>query len=442
MKRLILFVVALTSIIVGAVSFVGSAPVGVAVAVPPPRPTTTVTTTVTAPPTTTTVTVTLPPVTVTETTTATVTTTAPPVTVTETVTAPPTTTTSPPTTTTPPPTTTTPPPTTTTTPPPPTCSGTNVAPGSGLKAAMDAAPAGTTFCLGAGTYTVNNQINTQDGDKVFGAGRDTTFIDGSGLPPTQGIIFRLTGANQFRDFDISGAPTPPAGGTSCDNPATTGADATWCGQAFRNYGNGHTFTNIDCHDNGANCMGGNASMTITGLDCWNNGDAYSNTSSFRYAACIKQAAAYGETDNDVTMTGSTLHDNNGTGLWCDFCKNGTWDIHGNSFLDNDRFGLQWEMSGGWTDRDNAHVYNNVFHGNFASNNGTVIAGLVVSTANDIIVEDNTFGNNFGDGIRVLFSATRNPPQPDSRGTVIRNNTMNGDAVNGCGLAGVTCSNNT
>jgi hypothetical protein len=341
---------------------------------------------------------------------------------------------------TPPPTTTTEPPPTTTTAPPSSCTGLTVAPGPGLKAAMDGAPAGTTFCLQPGTYTVAATINTQDGDKVLGAGRDATFIDGAGLPPSSGIIFRLTGQNTFADFDISGAPTPPVGGTPCVNQQGV-TDATWCGQAFRDYGASHTFTNIDCHDNGGNCIGGAASLTISGLDCWNNGNAYSSTSSFKYAACIKQAAAYNLGNNNVTITGSSIHDNIWDGLWCDFCKYGDWDIHGNTISNNGGEGIQWEMSGGWTAYDSAHVYDNVFHGNNYASGQSFRGGVHVSTANDIVIENNTFGQNTGSAVGIIYTASRNPPQPDSRGVIVQTNTLNGDVLTGCGLAGVVCSGN-
>jgi hypothetical protein len=44
-------------------------------------------------------------------------------------------------------------------------------------------------------------------------------------------------------------------------------------------------------------------------------------------------------------------------------------------------------------------------------------------------------------VNIIFDDSRNPPQPDSRGVVIRDNGMNGDATVGCSLDGVTCDDN-
>lgn len=342
-------------------------------------------------------------------------------------------------------TTTTPPPP----PPPPLCTGTTVAPGSGLKAAMDAAPSGTTFCLQAGTYTVSATIVPGAGDTVAGAGRDATFIDGSPLPETNGRIFYVNqGDFTVRDLDIGGTRTPPEGQTTACINHVGQQDYSACGRAFTNFSTNLTITRVDCHDNGGNCVGGNGNLNVDDLDCWNNGNAYSMaTTSIRYAACIKQVAVpVGSTRNDVTIRNSNFHDNIWNGIWCDFCRSGTWIVENNTFRANGGEGFEWEMSGGWgtpgtaTD-DNAQVRNNFFTENVGD--GAAYRGAMhVSTANDILIENNTFLNNLQSSVGILFSANRNPPQPDSRGVIVQNNTLNGDPIVGCSLAGVVCTNNT
>jgi hypothetical protein len=42
---------------------------------------------------------------------------------------------------------------------------------------------------------------------------------------------------------------------------------------------------------------------------------------------------------------------------------------------------------------------------------------------------------------ILYDRNRNPPQPDSRAVVIKNNVMRSDPLVGCELTGVACWGN-
>jgi hypothetical protein len=154
------------------------------------------------------------------------------------------------------------------------------------------------------------------------------------------------------------------------------------------------------------------------------------TPGFAYAACIKRAAAY-EPGNDTVVRNSYIHDNAWAGIWCDFCKHGLLDIEGNRIERNGSYGVQWEMSGGWSASDRAVVRNNVIRGNNRLGNPQR-GGLGISTANDIIVESNDFGGNAGAGVVIRFSLSRDPPQTGSSGVVVRDNAMRDDAIVGCG----------
>jgi hypothetical protein len=57
------------------------------------------------------------------------------------------------------------------------------------------------------------------------------------------------------------------------------------------------------------------------------------------------------------------------------------------------------------------------------------------------VKGNTFGDNEVAGVNVIWDTSRNPPQPDSRGVLVEDNAMQGDATLGCSLPGVVCRNN-
>jgi len=306
---------------------------------------------------------------------------------------------------------------------------------------MDSHAAGTTYCLAAGTFRVTSIIRTEVGDKIIGAGRSQTHIDGTGLASNAEGIFSTRDGNYFANFDIFGAPTPTARGIGPECMNSGRIDHTNCGKAFSIGGGTITFQSLDCHDNGGNCIGGGGSTNIIvdDLNCWDNGNAYSMTSAFTYAACIKRSAGYVQ-GNDTIVTNSYIHDNPWVGIWCDYCKYGLFRIEGTRFVNNGLAGIHWEMSGGWTSDDRAIIANNTFQGNNYLGH-SYSGGMHVSTANDITITGNTFGANHIAGVNVIFTASRTPPQPDSRGVVVRDNTLNGDPIKGCSLAGATCSGN-
>ena len=163
------------------------------------------------------------------------------------------------------------------------------------------------------------------------------------------------------------------------------------------------------------------------LDCRGNGNAYSMTSSFRYAACIKRAAAY-TPGNDTTVTNSYIHDNAWVGLWCDYCKYGLFDIENNRIIHNGSNRIHREMSGGWTGDDRANIRNNVIQGNNYLEAASFRGGIGISSANDISTWANGFGTNLVAGVNIIYPANRTPPQPDSRGVIVQNNTMNATAL--------------
>jgi Right handed beta helix region len=309
------------------------------------------------------------------------------------------------------------------------CAGVFVPPGVDLGTAMGSSSAGTTYCLGAGTFKIGSPIQMQVGDRVIGSGRDATFIDGTDLPPTAHGVFLTVDGNYFADLNVFGAPTPPPDGSTYCAPYESD-----CGIAFVTHTGTLTIRSIDCHDNGGNCIGGGGSMNVTvdDLDCWNNGNAYSMTPEFLYAACIKRAAVY-STPGNTTITNSFIHDNPWVGIWCDYCKYGFFDIEHNRIVHNGHAGVQWEMSGGWTSNDHALITENVIQGN-NYRNADVGGGISISTANDVTIQSNDFARNRGAAVDIVFTTSRDPPQSDSEGVVVRNNRFHGDAIVGCGRA--------
>lgn len=311
-----------------------------------------------------------------------------------------------------------------------------VRPTADLGRVMASHAAGTTYCLAAGTFKVTSTIVTDVGDRVIGSGRNATLIDGTSIAPTAPAIFVTDSGNRFARLDIFGAPTPTVGSGVFCSPESN------CGKAFLTQGSSLKLRSVDCHNNGGSCIGGKGSsnVTVKDLNCWNNGNPYSMTPDFIYAACIKRFYA-DSPGNNTTVIDSYIHDNVWVGLWCDFCMYGVFRVENSRIIHNGSNGIQWEVSGGWTSDDRAIVRNNVIRRNNYLEAASFRGGVGISTSNDITVEGNTFGHNRAAGVNIFFTASRDPPQPDARGVVVNNNTMNGDAVLGCSLVGVICSNN-
>jgi hypothetical protein len=97
------------------------------------------------------------------------------------------------------------------------------------------------------------------------------------------------------------------------------------------------------------------------------------------------------------------------------------------------------MSGGWTGDGRAIIRNNVIQGNNYLEAASFRGGIGISSANDISTWANGFGTNLVAGVNIIHAASRTPPQPDSRGVIVQNNTMNGDRALGCSMSGVSCA---
>jgi hypothetical protein len=310
---------------------------------------------------------------------------------------------------------------------------------------MQTAPAGTTFCLGEGTYTVSASIVVEDGDRVIGVGRSLTKIDGSPAPTNTPGIFDISRDAYFEGVDVFGARTPPGGTTGVCSPNAN------CGRAFVTGGVGTlTLQSVGCHDNGGNCVGGGgtANLVADDLDCYNNGNVYSMTKEFRYAACVKKAASYptGNDTGNVTITDSFIHDQPWVGVWCDFCHVGFFQITDSRLIHNGKAGVSYEVSGGETPPndpngeadDHGLVARNVIQDNGWNPNSNIDpTAISCNSCAEFVIENNTFGGN----VNVLHTQnSRRGSWGDSYGIVVRNNVLNGDALN-CAAVGVSCSGN-
>lgn len=284
---------------------------------------------------------------------------------------------------------------------------------------MDSNPSGT-FCLAAGTYTVPQTITAQS-DKIVGAGRDQTFIVGTGalniFTAASGSVWSL------RKLDISGG----VGNADC---------APDCGRAFVGAGEKLTLKKIHCHDNDNQCVGsGSADLSFVKSECDHNGTPlFASLTDVRSTACIKRIRG-GSSDIHTVVRLSDIHDNLWEGVWFDYYE-GTAVIKGNTITGNGKAGIGWEVSGGFNAADNLIVRGNTITGNGHAGLHPIDGGILCNTCADLLVEANTFGNNEQGAVRFISSSRE---WGRIYGVTITENDLNGDALS-C-PSGAACSGN-
>lgn len=309
--------------------------------------------------------------------------------------------------------------------PSPTCTGVQVAPGDDLAAVAAAQPPATTFCLGAGRFVLTASVVAQQGDSFVGSGRASTFVEGDGS--TQHLFTSSSGQDfAVRSLDVSGA----VGDAAC---------APNCGRAFRATGV-VTLVDIRCHHNMNQCAGGGGGgVRMLDSECDHNG-VPPFTEPPRSAACIKKASNGVDV---IHVEGNRIHHNGWSGVWCDFCSPDTvFVVVDNPCLcDNASRAVSWEVSGGYSSADHAIVARNVIQRNGWGDTRTIAAGITCNSCADLTVDANIFGwNSTPDGglAVALIDARRGPWGPITGVLITRTNVMNGDAIRGCDLDGVTC----
>jgi hypothetical protein len=286
------------------------------------------------------------------------------------------------------------------------CQGVDVAPGGDLASAAAGAPAGTTFCLGAGTYRTSAPIRAKNGQEFVGAGRDSTFV----TTDSAAAVFDAKGTSGvvWRNLDISGARGSAACKPSCGRGISGGARLV--------------IENVRIHDNANAGIGGTeGGVVISNSELDHNG---SPDFVGCCAAGIKSAHGY-------SISNSSIHDNVGVGVWCDVsCTGIPFEVVGNAITNNQLGGVRFEISSG-----PAVIKGNVVQGNNRAARGGH-GGIEINSSRNAVVEGNTLGGNGGAGI--IANGNRSPGLGN---VVIANNRLGGDRVSGCGGA-VVCNANS
>lgn len=318
-----------------------------------------------------------------------------------------------------------------------------VAAGADLATVAAAHPAGTTFCLGEGTFVLTAKVVSQPGDAFIGAGREETFIRPSGVgSPVDGFVPPSWGsagaaAITYRALDIGGF-TQATTSTTCNNA---------CGTAIWNKGDpltgGVILRNVRCHDNGTSCVGhGLGSVVARNIECDGNGfHPDSLLGDFRSSACMKLS------EGSLTLRNSHIHDNAYDAIWCDHCGQTAFIVTGNIIENNGRSGVHWEASGHFEAGDHAIIGNNVIKGNGVNcgpSGSETAAGVIVEDGQNILIEGNDFGGNSAcesGGFRAVRMWDTPERDPANANIVIRDNRLHGDSIFRCSSTGVTCEGN-
>ncbi|MFN2490277.1 MAG: right-handed parallel beta-helix repeat-containing protein [Actinomycetota bacterium] len=290
-------------------------------------------------------------------------------------------------------------PTATTTPAPAAtgaCSGTKVPAGASIQAAINGSPEGATLCLSAGTYDTSSTIKLKSGIKLIGAGRTATFIKTTSAETV--LEGRNTSNVLLQGFDVSGG---------VERGIRSGLNTV--------------VNEVRAHHNGVTGIGGtDGNLVITNSELSYNGR---DSDLGIGASGIKTGKAF-------TIKNSYVHDNTGVGIWCDVgCDGGTFTVQNNTVTNNVRGGIRYEISA-----SAALISGNVVKNNNLENKGGH-GGIEINSSRNAVVENNVLGGNKGAGIIVNGGRS-----PGTANITIRNNTLNGDRVSGCG-ASVSCATN-
>jgi hypothetical protein len=295
----------------------------------------------------------------------------------------------------------------------PTRCTTSVSAPDSIQAAIDANPAGATYCL-SGTFRVSTTIRPKSGDRfvgpatIVGAGADIGFQTRSGAGATD-----VT----FVNLDVSGFPLQAIG--------------CWVGTEVI----GGRY-----HHNGRNAIG----CGLEGGDVLIDGVEVDHNGSEAYLGCCSAGMKFAQ-GHGIVVRDSFIHDNIGNGVWCDV-QCGDYTVVGNRIIHNSRKGIHYEKSGGSdfqaiTFVGTAYIARNLIQDNGWEGRQYADAGIAAVSSKNVLIEDNVFGGNaFGNGIKIIQDDRLTG---DTHGWIVSNivigsNQMNGEEVQGCELDAVAC----
>jgi len=235
------------------------------------------------------------------------------------------------------------------------CKGVTIATGADIQAAVKANPAGTTFCLAAGTYT-NQHVRPKAGDKFIGA--VGTILDGGGKTnrafvstsaTTNVTVQNLIVQNYIGGYQVPAIDGQNAIGWRILNNEVRQNDGV--GVAFA----GSTLVQFNYIHH--NLESGYVSNPGSGILLVDNEIAFNNYTD-KYDCNDECGGGKLWATNGAVVNHNYSHDNHGPGLWDDFNNNAiaySW----NRIENNYGAGIHHEIG-----------YNATIHDNVILNNGS------------------------------------------------------------------------
>jgi hypothetical protein len=292
-----------------------------------------------------------------------------------------------------------------------------------IQSAISSHPAGTTYYLSAGTYSISGSINPQNGDTFLGA--PGAIIDGSG---TQPVAFGLN--DHATNVTIKYLTIQHFAGPQNNGIVNQGQGANWTIEYNTVQNNPDTAGGANGIEIGNgdvvkyNCVKGTAQTGLGGVDAKNFTVDHNEVSGngVGYEAKYNCGCSGGMkffTSTNGTVTNNWIHDNGSVGLWVD-TNNSFYLIDGNVIENSEAEGIMYEIS------YNAVIRNNVLRGNgiagnagtadfpepsiYVSESGGFDAGAAVllggvDTNGVLLITGNTFVDN-ADGVALYQNATR------------------------------------
>jgi len=287
---------------------------------------------------------------------------------------------------------------------PPPCEGVTVTPEDDIEEAIKNRRAGTTFCLAAGTYVIDDNIEPRDGIELVGSGMGVTVLRSEGA----NIVIDAEGTRDLAisHLDISGAHGSVACKPQCGSGLAGGRRVTIDSVAF--YGN---------ENHG---IGGVENLTVRNSVFHHNGSP-------GFMGCCAGGLKSG---SGFRIERSKVYENTGVGIWCDEGCTGGMEVYDNEVRDNTLDGIRYEISDG-----GAQIVGNFVTNNNKSDTPGGHGGIVIVASDNAEVRGNTLASNKGGGIVVTHT-----PRGDSDEVVIEGNLLRGDHIRGCSQK-VACIDN-
>jgi hypothetical protein len=294
----------------------------------------------------------------------------------------------------------------------------------------------TRFELGACTYTASATIQPEDGDEIAGPA-GTLFARGPAFDP-ENLTATIVGAPGL-DQVMKPKGTFYGEWFKCeggDFTGTAGSGVCYAGGASSSQSQLYAVRIANNEGAGVSNFHG----TFWRSELTNN---TTNPNALGFIGSGLKAV------DEVWVVESYVHETQGNGIWCDEECNDTNANPGGKFVANEnlvikagRDGIRWEKVGDEATHGEARIYGNELHANGR-------AGVGIRDAQDIIVDNNSFGAKTVSGVfypknGLAWSATDSgrADRPNLSNVDISYNARNGDAEKGCSSSVVFCTNNT